>query len=69
MAAGVKNAEEVKEQHCGPARGRYRVDVANSPFGERVRNWILEHNVEHLHGPEQVDYEADELVVLTGVRG
>lgn len=59
---------EIDEQNCGPARGRYRNDVANSPFGERVRNWILEHNVEHLHGPETIDHGPDEVVVLVIVR-
>jgi glycosyltransferase involved in cell wall biosynthesis len=50
------------------ARGRYRLDVPDSPFMERVQAWILEHNVEHLHGPEKVDYEKDELVVLVLLR-
>ena len=28
----------------------------------------MEHNVEHLYGPETVDYESDELVVLVLLR-
>src|SRR5215211_9202794 len=43
------------------SRGRQRLDVPNSPFMERVLKWILQHNIEHLHGPEEVHYEIDEL--------
>jgi hypothetical protein len=60
-------AREVKDyskQRNRLARGRNRPDVPNSPLGERAQQWILKHNVEHLHGPEEVDYEVDELVVL-----
>jgi hypothetical protein len=42
--------------------------VPNSPLGDRVREWILEHNIEQLHGPKKVDYEVDELVVLVLLR-
>jgi glycosyltransferase involved in cell wall biosynthesis len=45
-------------------RGRGRPDVPDSPFGERVQQWILRHSLEHLHGPAEVDYGVDELVVL-----
>ena len=45
-------------------RGRGRPDVPDSPFGERVQQWILRHSLEHLHGPEEVDYGVDEFVVL-----
>src|ERR671921_351513 len=31
---------------------------------DRVRRWILYHSVEHVHGPEEVTIEPDELVVL-----
>jgi hypothetical protein len=50
------------------SRGRHRFDVPDGPFGERVQDWILEHSVEHLHGPESVDYAIDELVVLVLLR-
>src|SRR5215203_1952889 len=50
------------------SRGRQRLDVPNSPFMERVLKWILQHDIEHLHGPEEVDYEIDELVVLVLLR-
>jgi hypothetical protein len=50
------------------SRGRQRLDVPDSPFMERVLKWILEHNVEHVHGPREVHYEIDELVVLVLLR-
>lgn len=45
-------------------RGRGRPDVPDGPLGEDAQRWVLKHNVEHLHGPEELDYGADELVVL-----
>ena len=50
------------------SRGRHRFDVPDGPFGEKVQDWILEHAVEHLHGPETVEYDVDELVVLVLLR-
>jgi hypothetical protein len=50
------------------ARGRERPDVPDSPLLERVQKWILHHEIEHLHGPKEVDYGADELVVLVVAR-
>ena len=50
------------------SRGRQRLDVPDSPLMERAQRWILDHNVECLHGPEGVDYERDELVGLVLVR-
>ncbi len=50
------------------ARGRHRLDVPDNPLMERVLRWILEHNVEHVHGPREVDYGIDELVVLVLLR-
>src|SRR5215217_1746383 len=35
---------------------------------ERVQKWILHFNLEHLYGPEEVDYAPDELVVVCLVR-
>ena len=49
-------------------RGRQRLDVPDSPLMERVLRWIVEHNIEHVHGPRKVDYEIDELVVLVLLR-
>jgi hypothetical protein len=50
------------------SRGRQRLDVPDSPFMDRVLKWILQHNVEHVHGPSEVDYDMDELVVLVLLR-
>jgi glycosyltransferase involved in cell wall biosynthesis len=50
------------------SRGRHRFDVPDTPIGERAQDWILKHNVEHLHGPAEVDYEVDELVALVLLR-
>jgi hypothetical protein len=50
------------------SRGRYKLDVPDSPLMERVLKWILEHNIEHVYGPGEVDYDIDELVVLVLLR-
>jgi hypothetical protein len=64
-----KTGEIIKHDGRGMiSRGRHRLDVPDHPFGERVQDWILKHNVEHLHGPEEVDYEIDELVALVLLR-
>src|SRR5919107_5428985 len=44
---------------------------SGSPHGlppERAQKWILHFNIEHVHGPEEVDYGPDELVVVCNVR-
>lgn len=64
VAAEVDNRETPNRV----ARGRHRLDVPDSPLMERVLRWILEHNVEHVHGPREVDYGIDELVVLVLLR-
>ncbi len=68
MTEEAKVANAPKGQLSRLARGRYRLDVPDSPLLERVQAWILEHSVDHLHGPEKVDYETDELVVLVLLR-
>ena len=50
------------------SRGRHKPDVPDSPLMEQVQEWILKHNVEHIHGPENVHYDIDELVVLVLLR-
>lgn len=64
VAAEVDNRETPNRV----GRGRHRLDVPDSPLMERVLRWILEHNVEHVHGPREVDYGIDELVVLVLLR-
>jgi hypothetical protein len=66
---GRMAAEEIKHDGRGMiSRGRHRYDVPDTPYGERVQDWILEHSVEHLYGPDVVDYAVDELVVLVLLR-
>jgi hypothetical protein len=36
----------------------------DEPLLERVQKWILHFNVEHVHGPEEMPYAKDELVLL-----
>src|SRR5215218_9388839 len=43
-------------------------DASANPILDQVRQWILYHNVEHVHGPEEVAIEPDELVVLCVAR-
>jgi hypothetical protein len=65
LGAGIaREAKNYSKQRGRLARGRHRPDVPDSPLGERARQWILHHGLEHLHGPEEVDYGVDELVVL-----
>jgi hypothetical protein len=60
----AREAEDYSKQRNRLARGRDRPDVPDTPLGEQARQWILGNNIEHLHGPEEVDYGMDELVVL-----
>src|SRR5919112_882170 len=49
----------------------HRLPENGAPHGillERFQKWILHFNLEHLYGPEEVAYEADELVVVCLVR-
>jgi len=50
------------------SRGRQRLDVPDTPMLERAQRWVLDHNIQCLHGPETVDYAKDELVALVLVR-
>ncbi len=49
-------------------RDRSRHDAPDTPQLESVQKWLLHHEVEHLHGPETVEYEKDELIVLCLLR-
>lgn len=57
-----------------PQDGRvsYEEDPVMKTFGdpvhERAREWILHHNLKHLYGPERIEYDPEELVVLCLVR-
>lgn len=61
MAKGIEGRGRQRNRF---GRGRGRPDIPDNPFGERVQQWILRHSLEHLHGPEEVDYGVDEFVVL-----
>jgi hypothetical protein len=64
MADMAGEVKDYGKQRNRLGRGRDRPDVPDSPLGERARQWILNHSLEHLHGPEEVDYGVDELMVL-----
>jgi hypothetical protein len=50
------------------SRDHTRPDVPDSPFLEGVQKWILHHNLRLVHGPAEVPYGMDEVVVLAVVR-
>lgn len=59
--------EEIKS----PLGGDNAAESGDAPADstlDQVRRWILYHNVEHVHGPEEVTIEPDELGVLCLVR-
>lgn len=68
MAGGVETPGEGEERRGRLARGRYRTDVPDTPEQERAQAREVEKDVEHLHGPEEVAYDRDELVVLVLAR-
>jgi glycosyltransferase involved in cell wall biosynthesis len=43
-------------------------NTLNSTVLDRARKWILHYNIQHLHGPEEVAYDTDELIVLCLLR-
>ena len=49
-------------------RDRARYDVPDTPHLEKVQKWLLHHGTELLHGPAEVGYERDELIVLCLLR-
>jgi len=49
-------------------RSRERYDVPDSLSEERTQKNALHQDVEHLHGPQEMDYENDELLVLVVLR-
>ena len=55
----------------GDGVGRPGIDEASAPnseFSEKVRKWILHYTIQHLHGPKEVSYNSDELIVFCLVR-
>jgi hypothetical protein len=57
-------------QHSGwnLTRDRSRSDVADTPELERAQKQLIHTSIDHLHGPDSVDLQKDELIVLTQVR-
>src|SRR5215218_7745946 len=49
-------------------RGRAENGTPHGLVLERAQKWILHFNTEHVHGPEEVPYAEDELVVVCPVR-
>src|SRR5215217_1840961 len=49
-------------------RGRPENGAPHALPPEWAQKWVLRSSIEHLHGPEEVDYEPDELVVVCLVR-
>src|SRR5215204_4289545 len=49
-------------------RGRPESGPPHGLPPERAQKWILHFNIEHVHGPEEVDYGPHELVVVCNVR-
>jgi len=59
---------ELQESQGPLDEGAERTDPPTGSALDHVREWIVHHNVEHLHGPEEVTYEPDELIVLCLLR-
>ena len=75
LAERVEKASEVNplakitvQQEHQFSRSRERLDVPDTPELERIRRWVLRLDVVSVHGPEEVHYEQDELVVLCLLR-
>jgi hypothetical protein len=63
-----RSPQKLQQRQLILDRGR---PESGSPYGlppGRAQKWILHFNLEHVHGPEKVDYEPDELVVVCLVR-
>src|SRR5215210_6417977 len=67
----TKQQDTDLEEIRSPLGGDHAAESEDAPATstlDRVRRWILYHNVEHVDGPEEVAIEPDELVVLCLVR-
>ena len=68
MAGEAGTSGEKGERRGRLARGRYRTDVPDTPGQELAQARAVERDVEHLHGPGEIPYGRDELVVLVLAR-
>ena len=50
------------------SRDLSRPDVPDSPFLEGAQKWLLHHSLRLVHGPGEVSYGTDEVIVLVVVR-
>jgi hypothetical protein len=64
----IQLAKTAVQQEHQFSRSRERLDVPDTPELERIRRWLLKFSLECVHGPEEIPYEQDELVVLCLLR-
>ena len=63
-----RSPEKLEQLKLMLDRGRAESGAcSNLPF-EQAQKWILHFNIEHVHGPEEVAYDTDELIVVCLVR-
>lgn len=66
---GPRNAPENNGQQVDTySRDLSRPDVPDNPVLEAVQKWILHHSLRLVHGPGEVPYAMDEVIVLAVLR-
>lgn len=66
---GPRNAPENNGQQVDTySRDLSRPDVPDNPVLEAVQKWILHHSLRLVHGPGEVPYGMDEVIVLSVLR-
>ena len=66
---GPGNLPENNGRHVDTySRDLSRPDVPETPFLEAAQKWLLHHTLRLVHGPGEVAYGTDEVVVLVVVR-
>ncbi len=66
---GPGNVPENNGQHVDTySRDLSRPDVPETPFLQNVQEWLLHHSLRLVHGPGEVSYGPDEVIVLAVVR-
>ncbi|MGF1472417.1 MAG: glycosyltransferase family 2 protein [Rubrobacteraceae bacterium] len=64
----LQQLKEVQKRQNRFSRNPARLDVPGTPELERVQRFLLNYDVQLLHGPPVVEYAKDELVVLCLLR-